>query len=142
MTDTLAVGKLDMEFLAALLEQYAHTDDERVVIGPRVGEDALVIDFGDRFLVAKTDPITFATDEIGWYAVNVNANDIATTGATCRWFLATLLLPEGTDHEATGGDHLCSNVPGLPFPGHCPVWGTHRDHLRPGSAHRRRPDAG
>jgi hydrogenase expression/formation protein HypE len=91
----LAVGKLDMEFLAALLEQYAHTDDERVVIGPRVGEDALVVDFGDRFLVAKTDPITFATDEIGWYAVNVNANDIATTGATCRWFLATLLLPEG-----------------------------------------------
>jgi len=95
MPETLAVGKLDMEFLTALLEQYARTDDERVVVGPRVGEDALVIDFGDRFLVAKTDPITFATDEIGWYAVNVNANDIATTGAICRWFLATLLLPEG-----------------------------------------------
>ena len=90
MADILAVGKLDMEFLAALLEQYAETDDERVVVGPRVGEDALVLDFGDRYLVAKTDPITFATDEIGWYAVNVNANDIATTGATCRWFLATL----------------------------------------------------
>lgn len=95
MLETLAVGKLDMEFLAALLEQYARTDDKRVVVGPRVGEDALVIDFGDRLLVAKTDPITFATDEIGWYAVNVNANDIATTGATARWFLATLLLPEG-----------------------------------------------
>lgn len=95
MADTLAVGKLDMEFLAALLEQYTRIDDERVVVGPRVGEDALVIEFGDHFLVAKTDPITFATDEIGWYAVNVNANDIATTGATCRWFLATLLLPEG-----------------------------------------------
>ena len=95
MAETLPVGKLDVEFLAALLEQYAHTDDERVVVGARVGEDALVIDFGDRFLVAKTDPITFATDEIGWYAVNVNANDIATTGATGRWFLATLLLPEG-----------------------------------------------
>ena len=95
MADTLAVGKLDMEFLAALLEQYTRIDDERVVVGPRVGEDALVVDFGDHLLVAKTDPITFATDEIGWYAVNVNANDIATTGATCRWFLATLLLPEG-----------------------------------------------
>jgi len=95
VTETLAVGKLDMDFLATLLEQYAHTHDERVVVGPKVGEDALVVDFGDHFLVAKTDPITFATDEIGWYAVNVNANDIATTGATCRWFLATLLLPEG-----------------------------------------------
>ena len=46
MADTLAVGKLDMEFLAALLEQYTRIDDERVVVGPRVGEDALVIDFG------------------------------------------------------------------------------------------------
>jgi len=45
--------------------------------------------------VAKTDPITYATDEIGWYAVHVNANDIACCGATPRWYLATVLLPEG-----------------------------------------------
>jgi hydrogenase maturation factor len=50
--------------------------------------------------VAKTDPITFASDEIGWYAVHVNANDVACTGATARWFLATLLLPgEQTDPQ-------------------------------------------
>ncbi len=42
----------------------------------------------------KSDPITFATDDIGWYAVQINANDIATTGSTPRWMLATLLLPE------------------------------------------------
>jgi hydrogenase maturation factor len=51
---------------------------------------------GDRLLVLKSDPITFAVDQIGWYAVQVNANDIATTGATPRWMLATLLLPEGS----------------------------------------------
>jgi hydrogenase expression/formation protein HypE len=45
--------------------------------------------------VAKTDPITFATSEIGWYAVNVNANDVAVMGAQPRWFLATVLLPAG-----------------------------------------------
>jgi hydrogenase maturation factor len=50
---------------------------------------------GDHYLVAKTDPITFATDEIGWYAVQVNANDLATTGAIPRWFMATVLLPGG-----------------------------------------------
>ena len=44
---------------------------------PRVGEDAAVIDLGDRYLVATADPITFATDELGWYALHVNANDIA-----------------------------------------------------------------
>jgi hydrogenase maturation factor len=54
-----------------------------------------VFDLGDRYLVAKTDPITFATSEIGWYAVNVNANDVAVMGATPRWFMATVLLPAG-----------------------------------------------
>ncbi len=48
-----------------------------------------------KYLAAKTDPITFATDQIGWYAVHVNANDIAAAGGIPRWFLATLLLPEG-----------------------------------------------
>ncbi len=69
--------------------------DPRLIVGARLGEDVAVIDMGDRYLVAKTDPITFATDEIGWYAVNVNANDVACAGAVPRWFLATLLLPEG-----------------------------------------------
>src|SRR5262249_59145711 len=44
-------------------------------------------------------PITFATDEMGWYALHVNANDLAVRGATPRWFLATVLLPEGKSQE-------------------------------------------
>jgi hydrogenase expression/formation protein HypE len=43
----------------------------------------------------KSDPITFAAEEIGWYCVQVNANDLAVMGAAPRWFLATLLLPDG-----------------------------------------------
>jgi len=89
----LPIGKLPMDLLASLLARYAHPND-RVVVGAEVGEDAAAIDMGDRYLVVKTDPITFVTDEIGWYVVNVNANDIATRGATPRWFLCTLLLPE------------------------------------------------
>lgn len=86
-------GKLPAEHLSRLLARYA-PNDERVVLGPGVGRDAAVISLGDRYVVAKTDPITFASDEIGWYAVHVNANDVACTGATARWFLATLLLPQ------------------------------------------------
>jgi len=89
----IPVGKLPSRLLEGLLDRYQVTDP-RVVEGPGVGKDAAVIDMGDRYLVAKTDPITFATDEIGWYAVHVNANDIACCGAVPRWFLATLLLPE------------------------------------------------
>jgi hydrogenase expression/formation protein HypE len=95
----LPVGKLPAEHLARLLAKHTRPDP-RLIVGARLGEDAAVIDMGDRYLVAKTDPITFATDEIGWYAVNVNANDIVCAGATPLWFLATLLLPEGkTDIE-------------------------------------------
>jgi hydrogenase maturation factor len=99
MSNSLPVGKLEMDYLGHLLARYTQVNG-RVVVGAEVGEDATVIDFGDRYLVAKTDPITFATEEIGWYAVNVNANDVATTGATPRWFLATLLLPEGSTDRA------------------------------------------
>lgn len=86
-------GKLPAETLAALLAR-APVSDPRVVQGPGVGLDCAVVDVGDRYLVLKSDPITFATDEIGEYLVQVNCNDIATTGAVPRWLLVTLLLPE------------------------------------------------
>lgn len=98
MTNTLlAPGKLPASLLAELLTALP-VDDPRLLVGPSVGEDAAVIDFaadGERLLVAKTDPITFATSEIGHYAVNVCANDIAVMGGTPRFYLPTLLLPAG-----------------------------------------------
>ncbi|MGH7428421.1 MAG: AIR synthase related protein, partial [Candidatus Methylomirabilaceae bacterium] len=96
----LPVGKLRGAFLAELLAKHV-TLDERVVVGPRLGEDAAVLDMGDRYLVATTDPITFVAEDLGWYALVVNANDLAVRGATPRWFLATCLLPEGRTTEAT-----------------------------------------
>jgi len=98
MEETYPLGKLPAEHLARLFARYVGSD-ERIVVGPGIGHDAAVISFGDRYLVAKTDPITFATNEIGWYAVHVNANDVACTGATPRWFLTTLLLPQSTTDE-------------------------------------------
>lgn len=94
MPDSLPLGKLPADLLAALLARHP-IRDPRVILGPRPGEDAAVLDLGDRYLIAKTDPVTFATDEIGWYAVHVNANDIAVSGGVPAWFMATLLFPEG-----------------------------------------------
>jgi hydrogenase maturation factor len=91
----LKPGKLPPDLLQRLLRSYTRADP-RVIVGPAVGEDAAIIDMGDRYLIAKSDPITFATDAIGYYAVVVNANDIATRGGQPKWFLATLLLPEQT----------------------------------------------
>ena len=91
-------GKLPLDLLSRLLDEI-EVCDPRVVLGARAGEDAALIDFGDRYLVAKTDPITFATDLIGWYMVQVNANDIAVMGGTPRWLMTTLLLPEDTSES-------------------------------------------
>lgn len=95
----LPLGKLKLEYLQHLLRQYT-TTDERVVVGSQIGEDAAVLDFGETYVVVKTDPITFVADDIGWYAIVVNANDIVTRGATPKWFLATILLPGRHTTEA------------------------------------------
>ncbi len=92
-----SAGKLDYKLLFRLLSDLKLSN--RIIVGPKIGEDAAVIDMGDRYLVAATDPITFATDLIGWYAVHVNANDVATMGAKPLWFLTTVLLPEGQTDE-------------------------------------------
>jgi hydrogenase maturation factor len=72
-----------------------------VVVGPGIGLDAAAIRMGRRVLVAKTDPITFVSEEIGSYALMINANDLATMGAVPRWFLATVLLPPGRTSAAS-----------------------------------------
>ena len=96
----MEVGKFPASLLERILAK-VDISDPRVVVGPRVGEDTAVMQISGSLLVAKSDPVTFATDQIGWYAVQVNANDVACTGGTPKWFLATLLVPERfTEDEA------------------------------------------
>lgn len=95
-------GKLSASYLRRLLDNYVDKTvvrQARLVVGPGIGLDAAAIDFhskADHYLIAKTDPITFVSEEIGLYALTINANDLATMGAIPRWFLATLLFPPGT----------------------------------------------
>jgi len=92
----LPYGKLPNRLLHDFLNQFIF-DDPSLLINPGVGEDIAAVDIESReVLVLKADPITFATDSIGQYAVLVNANDIATSGAIPQWFLTTLFFPGGT----------------------------------------------
>lgn len=94
----METGKLSPELMTELLANTgAH--DPQVLVGPSVGEDCAVVRMGDRLLVAKSDPITFAADRVGWYAVQVNANDVACSGAAPRWFLPTVLMPVAFEAE-------------------------------------------
>jgi len=92
-------GKVPPEVLEKIVFDRLGVNDERVIIKSGVGIDAAAIDFGDSVLVATSDPITGAEKHIGFYAVNVNANDVATFGAKPKWFLVTILLPENADEE-------------------------------------------
>jgi len=93
------VGKLNTDLLDELVSGIKKKDP-RVVVGPKVGEDAAVIDIGDKYLIATTDPITFTSYKIGWYMVNVNANDIAAMGGTPKWLLTSIFLPENKTDSA------------------------------------------
>ena len=88
----METGKLPPDVLGELLSSLGAADP-RVLVGPGVGEDCAVVDMGDRLLIAKSDPITFAGDHVGKYVVQINANDVACTGGVPRWFLPTVLLP-------------------------------------------------
>ena len=88
----MEIGKFPTSLLEKMLAKNSIADP-RVLLGPIVGEDAAVLDMGERLLVAASDPVTFATDLAGWYSVQVNANDVACSGAQPRWFLGD---PVGT----------------------------------------------
>ncbi len=95
-------GKVPPEVLERLIFTRLGVSDERVLIGSGKGIDAAAIEFGDRVLVASTDPITGVEENIGFYAVHINANDVATFGARPRWFLVSILLPEAADESTLG----------------------------------------
>jgi hydrogenase expression/formation protein HypE len=92
----LPVGKLPADLLAQALSGLT-PGDPSVLVGAAVGEDAAAVDIqADEVLVLASDPVTLAADSLSRYAVLVNANDVATSGATPRWLIATLLFPPGS----------------------------------------------
>ncbi len=103
-----SVGKLDPEFLKQMVFECLGSPDPRVIVGPRIGEDAAVIDFKDKALVVHSDPITGAVENIGWLAVNVCANDIATRGVRPLWMLIVMLLPQNI--TSTQLKHITSQI--------------------------------
>lgn len=84
-------GKLPPELLARLLGDAPRPPG--LLQGPGPGRDAAVVDLGGRYAVLAADPVSFAAQRPGWYAVHVNANDVACLGADPRWFLATVIVP-------------------------------------------------
>lgn len=95
----LKAGKLSPEILSNLLQNVLIPGDSSIVIGPGIGFDSAVVDIGERYLVISTDPITFVTENVGFYTLAVNVNDVAVTGADPKYLMFTVLLPGGKVEE-------------------------------------------
>jgi hydrogenase expression/formation protein HypE len=94
MLQPLPAGKLPGWLLRKVLPGSPASDSD-ILVGPGLGRDAAAIAVGGRVVVAKNDPITFASEGGAAHLVEVNANDVACMGATPRWLLVTALLPHG-----------------------------------------------
>jgi hypothetical protein len=110
----LACGKLPPRLLDRLL-RWRGAPDHRVRVGPGCGVDAAVVALGPYRLILKSDPVTFTRRRIGWYAVQVNANDVAVMGGRPAWFQPTVLVPPGTRAQTVMT--IAREIDRLPSPG-------------------------
>ncbi len=98
MTSQLPIGKVAPDTLRALVYSQLGAQRRDVLVHAQFGEDCAAIEFGAEAAVVTTDPITGAGADLGWYAVHVATNDLASTGAEpVAVFLTLLLAP---DHAA------------------------------------------
>jgi hydrogenase expression/formation protein HypE len=95
----MKIGKLPNEVLEEIVISAIKNKREEVVERAAVGRDCAVIDYGDKYCVLSTDPITGAEKNLGKIAVNVACNDIAAGGAEPIALLITILAPPNTSKE-------------------------------------------
>jgi hydrogenase expression/formation protein HypE len=129
----LPPGKIPVDILKEVVFKNLGAERKEVTVGPSAGIDGAVLDLGDKSLVVSMDPITGAVERIGWLAVNVNANDVATFGVEPAFLFSCILLPENAERQlveaistqmnaaakdlgiAIVGGH-CESTPGLANP--------------------------
>lgn len=80
---------------------------KKVLVEPSFGLDFGVVELGrgksrEGFLIVSSDPITGVSERTGWYAVNVSANDVATSGNRPQFMQSVILLPEDASEEDVG----------------------------------------
>lgn len=72
---------------------------KEVLLKPSIGEDCAALNLGENICLLSTDPITGAVADIGKLAVNINTNDIASSGGEPIGLMVTALLPASITEE-------------------------------------------
>lgn len=93
------MSKFSLDVLQRCVHPFIRTEDPDVILGSVFGEDVALTRIGDDVLVSHVDPIVGAVKDIGWLAVHVACNDIATSGTRPRWILLLVLVPHKEDEN-------------------------------------------
>ena len=129
----LPPGKIPIDILKEVVFKNLGAERKEVILGPAAGVDGAVLDLGTKNAIVSMDPITGAVERVGWEAININANDVATFGVEPAFLFSCIMLPEGADSKivenissqmnmaakelgiAIVGGH-CESTPGLTNP--------------------------
>jgi len=104
----LPLGKIPVNMLKEVVFKNLGAARKEVAVGPHAGIDGTVIDLGAKSLIVSMDPITGAVGRIGWLAVNVNANDVATFGVEPAFLFSCMMLPEKADSKIV--EAICTQM--------------------------------
>ncbi len=99
----MKAGKININDLKELILENISVSNKDVLVGPKIGEDSSVIDFGESVAIISTDPITGVKEGMGNLAVNVVCNDIAANGAYPIGIQQVLLVPPKTSKDEIMG---------------------------------------
>ena len=96
----MKVGKVSETVLKRSIFKQIHTKRDEVLLGAGVGEDcaAMKLSPGEIFVIS-TDPITGTVKDVGMLAIQITANDLASSGAEPVGVMLTVLLPEEITEE-------------------------------------------
>lgn len=125
----MKIGKVSETILKrSILKQIRTTRDE-VLLGAGVGEDCAAIQLApDEVFIMSADPITGTVKDIGTLAIQITANDLASSGAEPVGVMLTVLLPEDTEegdirHMMTQVEEACAKF-------HVQIMGGHTEVTR------------
>ena len=96
----MKVGKVSETVLKRSIIKQIHTKRDEVLLGAGVGEDCAAVKLspGEIFVIS-TDPITGTVKDVGMLAIQITANDLASSGAEPVGVMLTVLLPEEIEEE-------------------------------------------
>lgn len=100
------IGKVNDDFFKRAILPHTGVRSPQVVVGPRMGVDAAILEVGDQYMAIAEDPIfpgpTTTPEDFGWIIVHIGASDVAVMGIKPQFLTYTLLLPPGTPEDYIG----------------------------------------